>query len=46
MDTTHTKGMSAFGHWLQLGLAQQHNETLREPLPEAWLKLLDARPKD
>jgi hypothetical protein len=35
----------AFGKWLQRGLAQQYAETLREPLPDTWLTLLETLPK-
>jgi hypothetical protein len=35
----------AFGQWLQRGLTQRYAETLREPLPDAWLALLETPPE-
>lgn len=34
-----------FDRWLQRGLSQHYAETLREPLPAAWLALLEAAPE-
>jgi hypothetical protein len=39
---SHAEAPAAIGRWLQVGLAKRYEETLNEPLPEAWLALLDA----
>ena len=34
----------AIERWARLSLTEQFAETLREPLPDQWLKLLDGKP--
>ncbi len=45
MTPTFSTDPSMFDRWLQRGLSQQYAETLREPLPAAWLALLETPPK-
>ncbi len=45
MMPSRSSDQPMFDRWLQRGLSEQYAETLREPLPAAWLALLETPPK-